>query len=306
MKGTKTFPLLLAFGATYLIWGTTYLAIRIGLETVPPFIMGTLRYLVAGVILLAVAKFRGEAIFNTGVKHNLAVGAVLLTCGQAILFWAELYISSGYAAVLISTLPLWFVLLDKKQWRIYWSQKTVIWGLVLGFIGILLLFGKYLGMAQPGTDVKMELLASLAILVSCISWAGASLYHKAHPVNGSMYLQLGWQLMGGLLTCFIVSLFTGDWKRFSVNAVSTPSLLAVLYLAIAGSVVTFFAYTWLLTKKPPAVVGTYAYVNPVIAVILGAVVANEIIVWEQVVGMVVILVSAFLVNSSQYQKKMKD
>lgn len=267
--------------------------------------MGSLRYAVAVAIFLAVAKLRGEAIFDTPVVHNLAVGAVLLTAGQAILFWAELYISSGYAAVLASTLPLWFVLLDKKQWAVYWRQKTVIWGLVLGFAGILLLFRKYFGQSPQGTDSKMELLASLAILISCICWCGASLYHKAHPVRGSMHLQLGWQFMGGLLSCFIISLITGDWNHFSASAVTMSSLLAVLYLAIAGSV-AFFAYTWLLTVKPPAVVGTYAYINPVIAVLLGAVIAHEIISPDQVAGMVIILVSAFLVNSNQYKKKQRS
>lgn len=205
--------------------------------------------------------------------------------------------------MLISTLPLWFVVLDKNQWAVYWKQKTVIWGLVLGFLGILLLFKKYFGQSLQGSDVKMELLASLAILVSCVSWAGASLYHKKYPVRGSMYLQLGWQLMGGLLSCFVVSIVTKEWSRFSFDGVSAASAGAVLYLAIAGSVITFFAYTWLLTKKPPAIVGTYAYINPVIAVLLGALVASEVIVWEQIAGMVIILVSAFLVNSSQYKKE---
>ncbi len=287
---------LLAFAAVYIIWGTTYLAIVIGLKSFPPFILASIRYVTAAVILLAICAIKGEQIFIRSAVKSMLTGAVVLTGGQAILFWAEKYIASGLTAVLVSTLPIWFVILDKSQWRNYFSNKYIIAGLITGFCGILLLFQKFLFGNSQDNNSKYQLLAVIVVLLSCIFWVSGSLYSKYRPVPGSLFLKVGWQLTGGLASCLIISFLFGEYKIFSFAQVTASSWAAVLYLAIAGSIVAFGAYTWLIKVKPAAVVGTFAYVNPVIAVLAGCLIANEKVSVYQLSGMVIILVAAFLIN----------
>jgi drug/metabolite transporter (DMT)-like permease len=294
----------IAFAAIYIIWGTTYLAILIGIETIPPFIMAAIRFLIAGVALLIIAALRGENVLVHGMYKNMLLGIIILTGGQGLLAWAELYISSGYAAILVSTLPLWYVLLDRKNRKTYFKNKLILTGLILGFLGILLLFKKYID-ATAGNGV-LQLFGLVAVLGSCICWSSGTLYFKNQVNKGSMYLNLGWQLIGGFLSCLLVCFFSGEFTGFSFANVSMHSWLATLYLAVAGSLVAFIAFNWLMTVRPAAVVGTYAYVNPVIAVILGWLIARESITLVQIAGMFIILLSAFLVNSSKYISDSKE
>jgi drug/metabolite transporter (DMT)-like permease len=292
---------LIAFASTYIIWGTTYFAILVGLETIPPFFMASMRFLIAGIVLLIIAGLRGENIWAPGIYKNMTLGIIILTGGQGLLFWAEQYIPSGYAAILVSTLPLWYVLLDRKNWSSYFKNKLILTGLILGFFGILLLFKKYLG-ASTGSSF-LQFLGLLAVLLACICWAAGTLYYKNHGNQKSMFLNLGWQLMGGFLSSLLIGFFSGELNSFSLAGVSINSWLATLYLAVAGSLVAFIAFSWLMTVRPAAIVGTYAYVNPVIAVLLGWLLANEAITIPQVAGMLIILFSAFLVNSPNYMAK---
>jgi drug/metabolite transporter (DMT)-like permease len=295
---------LIAFAATYIIWGTTYLAILIGIETLPPFIMAAIRFLIAGIVLLTIAVLRGESVWVRDIYKNMLLGIIILTGGQGLLAWAELYIPSGYAAILVSTLPLWYVLLDKKNWSIYFKNKLILIGLILGFLGILLLFKKYLG-ASPGTGI-LQLVGLLAVLGSCICWATGTLYSKNNANQRSIFVNLGWQLIGGFLSSLLVGFFSNEFSGFSFANVSMNSWLATLYLAVAGSLVAFIAFSWLMTVKPAAIVGTYAYINPVIAVLLGWLLAKESITLVQIAGMFVILLSAFLVNSAKYMGRNKN
>jgi drug/metabolite transporter (DMT)-like permease len=295
--------ILIAFSSTYIIWGTTYFAILIGLQTLPPFIMGSIRFLVAGIVLMMIAAFRREKIWTPGIYKNMILGIVILTGGQGLLFWAEQYISSGYAAILVSTLPLWYVLIDRKNWKIYFKNKLILTGLILGFLGIMLLFRKYIGVSTA--TGMLQLFGLLAVLGACICWAAGTLYYKNHVNGNSMFLNLGWQLIGGFLSSLLVGFLSGELTGFSLTAVSMHSWLATIYLAVAGSLVAFIAFSWLMTVKPPAIVGTYAYVNPVIAVLIGWMMAHEKITFLQIIGMLTILLSAFLVNSPKYLSNKK-
>ena len=294
--------ILIAFASTYIIWGTTYVAILIGLKTIPPFFMAAVRFLIAGLVLLIIVAARGENIRVPAMFKNMLLGVVILTGGQGLLFWAEQYIPSGYAAILVSALPLWYVILDRKNWASYFKNKLILGGLILGFLGILLLFEKYIGASSNDAGI-LQVFGLLAVLLACICWASGTLYYKNHINQGSMFLNLGWQLMGGFLSSLLIGYLSGELKSFSFSAVSLDSWLATLYLAVAGSLVAFIAFNWLMTVRPAAIVGTYAYVNPVIAVLLGWLMANEKITVLQVVGMFIILLSAFLVNSPKYLPK---
>ena len=303
-KNPALYLIILAFASTYILWGTTYYAVLIGLKTLPPFIMGAVRFLIAGVVLLIICYVRRrEKMWNRAIYKDLVLGTVILTGGQGLLFFSELYIPSGYAAILVSTLPLWYVLLDRKNWPVYFSNKLILLGLFLGFCGILLLFERYIG-ASTGAGTT-RFIGLIAVIGACICWASGTLYYKNHADQSSLFLNLGWQLIGGFLSSLVVAFFCGEFHGFVVAGVSLNSWLATVYLAIAGSVIAFTAFSWLLTIRPAAIVGTYAYVNPVIAVLLGSLMANEEISLLQIAGMCIILFSAFLVNSPKYWGKNK-
>ncbi len=288
--------IILAFAAIYIIWGTTYFAVLIGIKTIPPFIMGAIRYLIAGTAFLLYAGFK-EKIFNNSVLKNIMIGAVMQTGGQAILFWSEKHISSGFTAVLVGTEPIWFILLDKPQWKNCFNNKLIITGIIAGFIGIVVLFENLFGNTVPAQQ-SLQVVATLVTLLSAVLWTGGSLYFKYHRTEGSLYLNLGWQLIGGVFSCMLVSWFTHEWFHFAFNDISVQSWLAIFYLAFAGSIIAFSCYIWLLTQKPAAVVGTYAYINPVIAVLAGSLLAHEKIYINQLAGMFIILISAFLINKA--------
>ena len=298
--------MILSFAAIYLIWGTTYLVILIGLEDFPPHMMASIRFVVAGVILVGACLLRGEKLpGKKTILKNSILGIVILSGGQGILIWAEQYIPSGYAAVLVATLPMWYVIIDKKQWKGCFSNPYIIFGVVLGFCGILLMFKEYLQIYRLTEQDKMHLIASFAVLVSSILWVSGSLYYRYKPAPGSIYSNLGWQLLGAAVFSFVLSMTLGESGNFYLAAVSWESWAAVLYLSLFGSIAAFVAYTWLLTQKPSAVVGTYAYINPVVAVFLGWLLANETISESQFWGMLVILGSAVMVNLTRNKAQRK-
>lgn len=300
-KKPSIWLVIMAYMATYILWGTTYFAVLIGLQTLPPFIMAAVRFLMAGIVLLLIVYIKKEKLVVPGMYKNMLLGVIILTGGQGLLFWSEQYIASGTAAILVSALPLWYVLLDTKNRHTYFSNKLIISGLVLGFFGILLLFKKYLGASLGNT--QWQLFGLLAVIGACICWACGTLYYKNNSNQNSMFLNLGWQLIGGFLSSLLVAFVSREFNGFAFAKVSMNSWLATIYLAVAGTLIAFVAFNWLLTVRPAAVVGTYAYVNPVIAVLLGWLMANEGISFLQIAGMGIILFSAFLVNSPNYISK---
>jgi drug/metabolite transporter (DMT)-like permease len=289
----------LAFGAIYIIWGTTYLAIKIGIEDFPPFIMASIRYFIAGVILLTICLIKGEKIFSTAVGYNLLLGAFIMTFGQAIAFWSEKYISSGLTAVFGSLLPLCYIITDTRNWSNYKGSKLTIASISLGLVGIVILFINPSGASAEQTGM-LGFIASVVTVAGCFCWAAGSLYYKYHRKTGSLLENVGWQLIGGMLCCFIIVLITGEWKTFDIKLIPPKAWFSVVYLAIAGSIVALIALYWLLARRPAAVVGTYAYVNPVIAVLLGFLIANEQITMIQILGMALILVAAYLANQVKF------
>lgn len=296
--------IVLAFAAVYIIWGTTYLAIRIGIESMPPFIMAGIRYLIAGFLLLTFIRIKGETIFDKTAINNLLLGGFMLTFGQGTIFWAEKYVPSGLTAVLISLAPIWYIVADRRHWQDYFKSKLTLVSVALGLVGVVILFKDQatLGSKDSGS---ITIIAAVVIILSSFCWVLASLYYKYNHTPGSLYKNVGWQLIGGTIACLIVGLLVGEGPKFEFSAVTTRSWGAVLYLAIAGSIVAFSCMLWLLEKRPAPVVGTYAYVNPVIAVILGFLVADEQINTSQIIGMVIILVAAYLANQVKFKASAK-
>lgn len=294
---SSTWTVTLAFAAIYLIWGSTYLAALIGLESIPPFLMASMRFLVAGALLASWCIFRGERL-NLGsvLPRNALAGSLMLGGGTGSVIWAEQYLPTGLAAILVTTLPLWFIVLDRPQWSAYRTAKLRLAGILLGFGGILLLFSEDPAVFASGAKAAMYWPSIAVILTGTISWALGSLYSRYRPASGSTILNAAIQLLAASLFCAIVSIGLGEWQDFRVDAITIRSWTALAYMIVFGSVMTYLAYLWLLQVRPPAVVGTYAYVNPVVAVLLGWALAHEPVTGRQIVSLAIILIGVLIVN----------
>jgi drug/metabolite transporter (DMT)-like permease len=292
---------LAAFAAIYIIWGSTYLGILIAIKTIPPFFMAGTRFLIAGLILFVWALLKGEQVPDKKSVWKLSVaGFLMLTLGNAFLSWTEQYLPSGLAAVLVATVPLWFVILDKREWKYYFSNKQIIVGLVVGFIGVIFLFtGKGSGDLFNST---MKIVSLIILLVATLGWTIGSLYSKYQKINGSTLMKVAIQMMAASIAIFIGGFILGEQKDFVVTNVSWESVGALAYLIVMGSLIAYLAYVWLLSIRPASLVGTYAYVNPVVAVFLGWLIANESISLQQIIGLVIIITGLFIVNTSKEKK----
>jgi drug/metabolite transporter (DMT)-like permease len=282
---------LLAFAAVYLIWGSTYLAIRVAVETLPPFLLGGARFTLAGIVLIAFLKLRGVG-WPTWVqgRNSLLAGAVMLLGGNGLVVWAEQYVTSSFAALFIASAPVWFAVLD---WARPGGQRPAwhVWlGISLGLAGVgLLVLRREAGVGQ------IHLGGALALLLATMSWASGSMLAKHTAKPQSPWMSAGLQMLGGGLAMLVAAAGLGEFSRFAPDAVSGRSLAAFAYLIVFGSWIGFSAYVWLLGVSTPAKVSTYAYVNPVIAVFLGWALLGErvtspmVLAAGVIVGAVIIL-----------------
>ena len=261
----------LAFAAIYLIWGSTYLAIRIGIETLPPFLMAGIRFLLAGLPFYAWLRWRGKpAPTRRHWASATLLGALMMFGGNGLVTWGEQFIPSSIAAVLIATVPLWMALLDRVFFGGGRLRPFMAVGLVLGFAGVAIL------MSPTGPEVeRISLLGAGTMVMASFFWAIGSLHSRRAELPESPLMAVAMQMIGGGLILVVVGSITGEWGRFDAAAVSTESLLAMLYLIVFGSIVALSAYVWLLRVSTASAVSTYAFVNPVIAVILGGAFAGE-------------------------------
>jgi len=297
--------LLAAFAAVYIFWGSTYLAIKYAIETLPPFLMAGARFVFAGSILLIWARFSADYEKPKAAhwKMSFIVGTLLLLGGNGGVVFAERYISSSLAALLVATEPFWIVLLSwlwLKGSRPNW--KAVL-GIAVGFFGVWLLINGQTSYAETANSGSMQIFATIAIIAAAFSWAIGSIYGLRSPVPKSSLQTAGMQMFSGGLVLLFVSLIAGEWSKFNIAQVSTNSWLGVIYLIIFGSLVGFTAYSWLLKNAPPAMVATYAYVNPVIAVFLGWLIAGESFTGQMLVGAGVIVGSVVLITSQNKEDK---
>lgn len=289
--------LVAAFAAVYLIWGSTYLAIRVGVETLPPFLMAGTRFLTAGSVLYIWARARGAAPPERGDWRTATItGAALLLVGNGLVTWAELSVASGVAALLIATEPLWVVMIN---WMLPGGERPggrTFAGLAVGFVGVLMLVGGGTagGAAHP--------LSTGALFAAALSWAAGSLYTARVKGSASPLLAIGMQMLAGGALLLVVSGALGEWATFEMGSVSSRSMLAWGYLLVFGSLVGFTAYSWLLKNVTPERASTYAYVNPVVAVLLGWAVAGERVTLRTLVAAAVIIGSVIITISGMKAK----
>lgn len=262
---------LLAFAAIYLVWGSTYLAIAYAVQTLPPFLMAGVRFLIAGAAMYAWAMRRGAVSATRAEWKGAAiVGALLLLAGNGGVVWAEMRIPSGLAALLVATVPLWMVLIEWRGGGASPTRSTVV-GLITGFVGLALLIGPsdFLGGDQ------VDFLGTAAVLAGSLAWALGSVVSRRVPLPASPLLGTGMEMLAGGAMLLVAGTALGEWGRLDLAVVSRASLFGLLYLIAIGSWIGFTAYVWLLRNVEVSKVATYAYVNPVVAVILGWAIAGE-------------------------------
>lgn len=290
-----------AFAAIYIIWGSTYIAIMIAIKDLPPLLMAGARFITAGAILYLISRFRGESTPSLAAVSKISLsGILMLFFGTGAVAWVEQYLTSGLAAIIVATVPLWFVLFDKRQWKSNFSNKWIMTGLMLGFAGVLLLFADKKSIDFSGD--KMKIISLFILLAGTISWSIGSLYSKYKPVTASTGMKAAFQMLAAGLASVIAGLITGELPRLNPATVSAGSWIALLYLISFGSLIGYMAYVWLLSVRPAAIVGTYAYVNPVVAVFLGSLILHEVIIPKQLLALGVILLGVILVSFSKDKK----
>jgi drug/metabolite transporter (DMT)-like permease len=285
---------LAAFAAIYLIWGSTYLGIRFAVETIPPFLLGGARFLLAGGVLYAWLRLRrvpNPAGFHW--RNAAVVGVLLLGFGNGGVNWAEQKVPSGLTALLIAVTPVWFALLDWLRPRGARPSVQTVIGIVVGFAGVVLLIG--------GPEIfrknTIDLGGVAVLMMASVAWASGSLYARYTPKPESPLMAGAIQMLAGGGVLLVAGILAGEPARFDGSLVSTRSAWAFAYLAVIGSLVGFTAFSWLLKVTTPARISTYAYVNPVIAVFLGWAFGGETLTARMVWAAAVIVFGVVIITT---------
>lgn len=283
--------------AIYIVWGSTYLAIRFVVETMPPFLAAGFRFLIAGAVLYAFTRLRGDkAPERIEWRSAAIVGLFLLLGGNGLVMWAEQRVASGIAALMIASVPLWIALLDSIRPGGRRINGWVVAAILAGFSGILVLIGP----AQLlGIEGDVDLLGLLALLLASFFWAVGSLYNRGAKLPDSALLGTGMQMLIGSLGLLLLGTLTGEWAQLDLHAVTTRSWLGFAFLVVFGSWVGFGSYIWLLRVAPTMLVSTYAYVNPLVAILLGSLLAGEQLTTRILLAALFILGSVVVITLKQ-------
>ena len=290
----------IALLALYIVWGSTYLAIRFAVETIPPFMHASLRFLISGAILYAWRRMAGDpAPTVSNWKATAIVGTALLLGGNGLVAWAEQSVPSGIAALIISTSPFWLVLFESMRSGGAKPTWQSILGLIVGFGGVFLLIGPA---EITGGEGSIDPFGAILLLFAPFFWSLGSIYARGADMPKSTLLSTGMQMLTGAVALFIASLIKGELTGFDPGLVSTRSWLGLLYLITFGSLIGFVSYGWLLHNAPVSLTSTYAYVNPVVAVFLGYFFADELLNSRVLIATVIIIGSVFLINMARQTK----
>ena len=288
----------IAYFLIYVVWGSTYYFIGVCLRDLPPFVLGAVRFSVAGGALLAVCRWRGERLLNKKLVLKSAVcGIVLLFIDQAVIMFAQRFVSSSLVAIVASSTAVGIMLLDVPAWRRNFKSLATVSGMLLGFLGVALLYAEQL--LTEGQNGAHSEYGVLLLVGGCVSWACGTLYSKygssAEEEVGGL-AGAAWQLVSASVVFGLCAGVTDGFADVDLPFVSMSTWLSLAYLIIFGSLMAYTAYVWLLKVRPASEVATHAYVNPVVAVVLGAGLGDERVTAVQLAGLAVILLSLALVN----------
>jgi len=283
--------ILAAFIAVYFVWGTTYLAIKYAIETIPPFLMMGMRSLIAGTVLYTWGRLRGDTnVARKELPSLILIGSLFFLIGHGVLAWSQQTVPSGVAALLVASEPIIIALFEPLFTREGRVGKRTMFGMLIGLSGIAVL------VMPQGFDFKnANLLGSFGILVGASSWASGAIYARVAKLPRSPLITGGLQLLFGGVLLILVSYMLGEWSAFTFSQVAIRSWLALAYLIPFGSIITFSAYTWLLTITSATRISTHTFINPVVAVIVGWAFGGEALTWEMLFATVLIVISVYLV-----------
>jgi drug/metabolite transporter (DMT)-like permease len=290
--------------AIYLAWGSTYLAIHFAVQSIPPFFMTGTRFLVAGVILYAWRRLAGDPR-PTGEQWKLAglIGALLLVGGIGGVSWAEQYVPSGIAALIVAATPLWVVLLEVLRRHGKRPGLVTLAGVAGGLAGIVILINPF---ASTGYQQGYSITGIVVLLLASLSWSVGSLFSHDADLPDSALLGSGMELLVGSAGSFILGLALGEGSQLQISAITGRSVVGLAYLIVVGSLVGFVCYTWLLREAPTELVVTYAYVNPLVAVALGSLLAQEILTPRVLMAAPLILMAVIFIQTKQGKRQVKD
>ena len=305
----RRLQVVVAFGLVYVLWGSTYLAIRIAVEHLTPLMMGGLRFVAAGLLMLGFRAAGGHRI--RAARHDLLrlalIGFLLLVSANVVLAWGETYIPTGLVALLVAVIPLWFLILERLTHSTDRLPARGIAGIALGVAGVAVLLWPDVSASGHGGLGGRQLFGACLVLFASVSWATGSILSKRWQMPIDPYAAAGWQMLFGGAISGSLALLLGDLHRtVFVGPGAARSLWAVVYLIIAGSMVGFTAYVWLLKNVPIAKVATYAYVNPIVALLLGCFFHGERMNGYMLAGSVVVIVSVILVTGAKVRHEARE
>lgn len=290
-----TWKTLLAFGIVYFVWGSTFLAIRVGVRDVPPFLLAGMRFLLAGGALYLWMRAKGTGSPPGREWLSAVLLAVLIfVLDYGLLFWAERRVPSGIAAVMLATIPLFMTL---SEILFLGTQKLTVrlaLALLVGIAGVVVLVNPLPNLGE----VRIDRAGAVALIVAAMSWSVASALTRKLPLPASKAMSSGTQMLCGGVLLTLTAAALGEFRGFHPQAVSAASWMALAYLTIAGSIIAFTAYVWLIHHESPTKVGTYAYVNPVVAVALGYFLGGETVGWRTLLGTLLVLVGVVVITTA--------
>lgn len=317
-KKASNSTIIFAYLVVYIVWGSTFFFIEKSLHAFSPFVLGSIRFIIAGSLLMLYCWIKGYRIYyKPAVKDAAMVGFLLLFVDMAAIIWSEQYISSGIVSILSAATAIWFIILDKPKWKENFSSIPTLLGLILGFIGVFMLFAEQIFSPTANSDAgENRLLAMIVLTIGTIGWTIGSLFSKyskektkakqlainpkEQPEDLNVMVKTAWQMVVAGVTFTTVALINGEYARFDIASVTPEYWGAMIYLALMGSILAFSCYIYLLQVRPATEVSTYAYVNPIVALILVHFFTENEVTKMQIIGLAVVLFSVLLMNWNLY------
>jgi drug/metabolite transporter (DMT)-like permease len=303
-KNTSTLAIIIAYLLIYIVWGSTYFFIHIALQGFNPFLLGAIRFTIAGTLLLFWCHKMKEPIWNKQlIKTSAITGILLLFIDMGLVMKAQQYLPSSLIAIVAASTAIWILLLDKKMWKVNFKNWNTVLGVLIGFIGVIMLFSEQLVLSLHETGSSNRAIGMCLLILGTLSWAFGSVYSKySDSPKGVTFASAAWQMLIAGFLFWIAAFSNGDIQRFNLQATPNASWIAIVYLIVFGSILAFTSYIWLLKVRPATEVSTHAYVNPLVAVFLGSTFANESITVIQIVGLTIILCGVALINLVKSRK----
>ncbi len=294
---------ILAFAAVYIIWGSTYFFIEMAVKHIPPMVLGAVRFIIAGIIMMAWVAIKGERIWQKSAIAPAAIsGLLMLFLGNGAVIWAEQFLPSSFVAIFLASAPLWFLLLDKINWQQNFNNKYTIMGVAIGLLGVIALFYEKIA----ATGYSNSLLPLIILCVANISWSLGSLFSKYKVKGTSASVNSAWQMLAAGAAFTIAGLFNNEFTTIEWTVIPAKAWASLAYLVVFGSIIGYSAYVFLLSVRSATQVSTYAYVNPLVAVLLGVLINKDQLTPMQLGGLAIILCSVFFINlAKKNQLKVK-